>query len=300
MSLRPSKEHALKAALELTPKYAELLKDIQSGNGRISFSPEIASIHNNVGTYVLMYDDERKIGRAILLFLLGEEGLREFVAESKLMSDSEQQDFVNELTDIEKSELIQTFDQLEIPSTQKEWQAARDALAALPEEERKEAQKRGVYLWSCLFSGFFNTLSLMVHGSKLTTLVPLALAGDDKSFLKSVQIDRMLLLHHPYFRDRKIKAQNEGEVEFLRSLSYREANPPARGRIQYPALYMLFGILESYGWLDDLKHKEILNICDDAGLDLYQNRIEDVNYLTKRLAEYRELQKIGGMSMHSN
>ena len=54
---------------------------------------------------------------------------------------------------------------------------------------------------------------------------------------------------------------------------------------------MLFGILESFQWLNDLKHEEILDICDEAGLDRYQNRIEDVNYITKRLAEYRRWQK---------
>ena len=132
----------------------------------------------------------------------------------------------------------------------------------------------------------------MVHGTKMTALVPLAMAGDDDAFLKAVQIDRMLLLHHPYFRDRKARAQNEGEMEFLSKLAYRESNPPLRSKIRYPGLYMLFGILESIRWLDDLEHAEILDACDGAGLDRYQNRIEDVNYLTKRLSEYRIWKKV--------
>ena len=138
----------------------------------------------------------------------------------------------------------------------------------------------------------------MVHGARLTTLVPQAITGDDEAFLKAIQIDRMLLLHYPYFRDRKFRAQNDREMEFLSKISYRESNSPVRGKIQYPALYMLFGILESFRWLDDLKHKEILDICDEAGLDRYQNRIEDINCLTKRLIEYRKWQKTGGVSMH--
>ena len=31
----------------------------------------------------------------------------------------------------------------------------------------------------------------------------------------------------------------------------------------------------------ELKHNELLDLCDSARLDRFQNRIEDVNYLTK-------------------
>ena len=54
---------------------------------------------------------------------------------------------------------------------------------------------------------------------------------------------------------------------------------------------MLFAILESTQWLDELKHREILDICDQLNLDHYENRIETENALTKRLSEYRKFQK---------
>ena len=60
---------------------------------------------------------------------------------------------------------------------------------------------------------------------------------------------------------------------------------------------MVFACLEASQWLDDFPHAEILDICDEAGLDRYENRIEDVNYLTKRLKDYRRFQKTGAMSM---
>jgi len=44
-------------------------------------------------------------------------------------------------------------------------------------------------------------------------------------------------------------------------------------------------------------HDQILDMCDEAGLDRYQNRIEDANYLTQRLREYRQWQKTGSLSM---
>lgn len=293
LMLRPEKESSLKVAQRLSPHCVEMLRDLQKGGGRISFTPEVAQIQNLVGKYVLIYDDELKIARAMFLTFFGEEGFKNYTQEIEALSKEEQQEILDGLASVETlDEIAEAMDSIKIPHSPAEWKAARDEVANMPEDERKETEKRSVFFWCFFFSNFFNTLSLMVHGTKMTSLVPRAIAGDENAFLKAVQIDRMLLLYHPYFRDRKATAQSEGETEFLAKLSYRESNPPLRGKIRYPGLFMLFGILESIRWLDDLEHVEILDICDGAGLDRFQNRIEDVNCLTKRLGEYRLWKKI--------
>jgi len=298
--MKTSKEQAIKSAIRLTPQYAGWINHLQDDKHQSFPDPEIANIQNNLGKYVLMYDDERKIGRALFLMLFGEEGFKELSDDLETATEAERQEWLDDIANPESNDLAEAFNAIEIPSTPEEWQLAREAGDKLPEEERKRLEKQGAYFWCFSFSSFFNTLSLMVHGARLTTLVPKAITGDDDAFLKAIQIDRMLLLHYPYFRDRKFKAQYERDTDFLSKISYRESNSPIRGRVHYPALYMLFGILDSFMWLNDLKHKEILDICDQAGLDRYQNRIEDVGYLTKRLSEYRKWQKTGGVSMHSN
>lgn len=285
--MRPGKDQAIKAAIQLTPQYAEWMHDIQKNPSQSFFDREIANIQNNLGKYVLMYDDELKIGRALFLTLLGDEGFKEFNTEIENLSPGDQQEWLDEMANTDNDELTEALSKIVIPTTPEGWQAARDEAAKLPEDQRNQAAKHGAYFWCFTFSSFFNTLSLMVHGSRLTTLVPQAIIGNDDAYLKAIQIDRLLLHHYPYFRDRKFRAQDEGDKDFLSKISYRESNSLVRTKIRYPALYILFGILDTYRWLDDLKHKEILNICDDAGLDRYQNRIEDVNYLTKRLTEYR-------------
>lgn len=293
LMLKPEKNSSLNIAQRLSPQCVELLRDLQKGGGRISFSPEVAQIQNLIGQYVLIYDDERKIGRALFLAFLGEEGLKDFLQEIEISSPDEQQEILDAFASPELlNEISDSIDTIKIPQSPAEWKAARDEVAKLPEEERKEIEKQSAFFWCFFFSHFFNTLSLMVHGTKMTSLVPRAIAGDDDAFLKAVQIDRMLLLHHPYFRDRKARAQSKGETELLSKLAYRESKPPLQSKIRYPGLYMLFGILEYILWLDDLEHNEILDICDGAGLDRYQNRIEDVNYLTKRLGEYRLWKKV--------
>jgi len=141
------------------------------------------------------------------------------------------------------------------------------------------------------YSFFYNMLSLMVHGQKLTTLVPLALQGNKEAFCKAVQIDRNLLTGHTYFKDTYARLQTGEDKEFLDALLYRVGNPTTRGKLRFPALYMVFTILDSFDWLDDFTAPEILDICDEARLDRFQNRIDDENQLTKRRIEYRRFQK---------
>jgi hypothetical protein len=60
---------------------------------------------------------------------------------------------------------------------------------------------------------------------------------------------------------------------------------------------MLFALLEGTNWLDSLKHREILDVCDQLELDRYAQKIETENALTKRLIEYRRFQQSNKMSM---
>ena len=95
------------------------------------------------------------------------------------------------------------------------------------------------------------------------------------------------------------KATERGESEFLQKIAYRTLNPTVRGRIRHPSLWLLFAILESLNSLDGVfTHSDLLDLCDEAGIERYENRIEDVGYLSKRLADFRRYQKTGGVSTH--
>jgi hypothetical protein len=76
------------------------------------------------------------------------------------------------------------------------------------------------------------------------------------------------------------------------------ANPLLKGKIRYRTLWIVFSILELFEMLESLKHREILDICDQVGIRGKKSRIEDVGYLSKRLAEYRRFQKKGGRATH--
>lgn len=293
---RPSKTAAIRFAIKWAPIYAELFSELKQEGGRVKLESPFCAFRQKIAAYVTLYDDERKIAGVMMKALLGEEGLREFSLESANWSETELAEFTEYcVTEEAESEITNLLD---FPNSKVEWDQRRELFDSLSEAEKAEATTRDICLFAGVFCQIFNVLSLMTHGAKLTTLVPQALSGDDEAFCKAAQVDRYLVTHHPYFVERKRQAQDAGEVEFLRRLASRERNPNLQGRFQYSALFMLFGILESIQWLEDLKHEEILDIFDAAGLDRFQNRIQDVNYLTKRLANYRRLQKTGGVSMH--
>lgn len=201
--LKPDKTMAVKAAIALTPEYVELLRNFQKLRGRIAFPSQLIEIQSSIGSYVRLYEDERRIGVALFLALLGEE---EFVAWSKEVdqaSEAEKQAWLNKIASVSEAEIQSIFEDFDLPVTDEEWAATKRSFSALSESEQAKAAKQAGFFWSFFFSSFFNTLSLMVHGVKLTTLVAQAISGDQNAFLKAVQTDRMLLIHHPYFLNRK-------------------------------------------------------------------------------------------------
>jgi len=301
--IKPKKEDAIQLVIQTAPKYLEFFREFQAfDKGWLRWPDRLVDLRKklNIENYVILYEDERRIGNAFLLFLYGEEGLKEWNESLKELPLEDQQEYVNEYTleliSLDDSEIEALLP--DIPQTEAE-QAKVDAdFLALPEQERLEHSKRLAFFLLFFFSSLHNYFSVMTSGEKMTSLVPRAMRGDDDAFLKAIQIDRQLLKAHPYFIERYATAFQKGEVEFLNNVSYRLTNPHLRGKILYPGIYVVFAILEVMGWLDDLTHEEILDICDAAGLDRWQNRIEDVNYLTKRLAGYRRYQKTKGVSMH--
>jgi len=262
---------------------------ISNPRGWLRLPPTLISAFENlkIDNYVELYLDEQKLGVAMGLAILGRDGFDEFGRDFENAMPDERTKFL--------SEFIDEWADVEFPSipkTKKEIEAARKLLEELPEEERKELIQRGQFYYASFLASFYNYLSLMVHGEKLTALVGQALNGNDEAFVLAVQIDRTVLVGLPYFRDRLIKAQREGHTGFLDALGYRIANPVAKGKIRYRRLWLSFALLEGMGYLDDSRsHRELMGILDEAGLDKWENRIEDEGYFSKRLRDYRKFQQ---------
>lgn len=300
--IRPKKSQAIAIVSDNASEYVELFKEFQSyDRGWLIWAEKLIKIRDNLklDQYVLLYEDQKKIEVCLALFLMGEQGWRDWNAELGRLSPEEQavaiEEFAQELID-DGIDLEKMVDK--IPETEEEEIKAKEQFDAMSVEDQKLLSKRTAFLILHILSAIHNYFALMVTGESMTTLVPKAMQGDQDAFCKAVKIDRNLIISHPYFKQRYQDAQASGDSEFLRRVATNQTSPNLIGKIRYPGLYIVFAMLDALKWLDDLTANEILDICDAAGLDRWQNRIEDTNSVTKQLLRYRRYQKTGGVSMH--
>jgi hypothetical protein len=267
------------------------LRHIESEQGWVRFPPYLANVITNlkIQNYPLLYTSELAIAAVLLKGFLTDDEIRELTTELESATSEERGEFLTESI----ASLTEEIDSVQIPKTPEDQEAARQRFLALSEEEQKKAVKTGQHFFAFFFATFYQNLSVMVHGEKLTSLVAQAVAGNDDAFAKAVQIDRRILTEYPYFRERFVRAQMDGDSDFYDLVSYRVNAAPYRGKIRYKSLWLTFSVLEATGWLNELKHREILDICDEAGVGGWENRIQEVKYLSKRIQEYREFQKRG-------
>ncbi|HSI96511.1 MAG TPA: hypothetical protein VK938_10560 [Methylophilaceae bacterium] len=295
-SLKLDKELTRQIIVQVAPQYIELLRELQSNNKWVRLPDKFEDIFKRwrLDSYVIVFDDEKHISNCLGLFLMGQEGYKKFNDEIAALPIEEQQHFASEwLRDLLDESTWSWMEGL-FPNTPEKEMIAKERFEALSPDDKTEALKRGAWFWHLFFGWFYQYLSVMLHGEKLTSLVAKAKSGDLDAFVKAVHIEPRLLDSHPFFKARFESARNKEAVDksernFLMRIGTSLAKRGGPGRISYPGLYVTFTILEIAGWLDGgFTHEEILDLCDEAGLDRWQNRIEDVNYLTKRLSEYRK------------
>lgn len=276
-----------------------MLAFIEQNGGWISMPPKIAVLIDRlkVHNYPELYRSEETLIKVLLLSFMPANEINEFTAELNKLPEAERAHRAEELIQfISESScaVINSF-----PNTTEEEQEAKKTFNELSPDEQAEAVKQAQLALLAFLAAFHSNISMMVHGRKMTDLVQAAEQGDDDAYCLAVQIDKRVLSALPYFKERHEKAILEGSTDFLDKLHYRLTSPLLRGKIRYKTLWLTFSVMDESGLLDgSLKHREILDICNEAGVGGYQNRIEDVGYLSKRLREYREFQKINQRSRH--
>lgn len=303
MKIRCTKNQAIKLVSQNVAEYVEFFREFQAYDGGWLIWPEkLYTLKRNLklDNYVTLYNDQKLIDASLLLFLMGKDGLKEWGKEVSILSPEDQQTQIEILAKDVIEDDFSWVDNVfgKWQETPEEEIKSKEEFDLLDEETKKQLIERWQFLFLHILSSIHNFFSIMVNGESMTSLVPKAIDGDTEAFFKAVKIDRNLLSLHPYFIERYQFAQTNGQKDFLTRLAPYQSTPQLIGRIRYPGLYIVFAMLETLRWLDDLTHSEILDICDAAGLDHWQNRIDDVNAVTKQLARYRRYQKTGGLSMH--
>lgn len=305
MKIRPTKTQVIKLITEKAPEYLDFFREFQAhDNGWLVWPEELKKAKQNLklDNYVNLYEDQKRIEVCLFLYMMGVEGFKKWKDDLTLLSPEDQQKQAEAITqDILEGDFSMLEEALSCWPSELDFVdeiETKEQFDALDEDIKNLLIQRWQYLFLHLLSAIHNYFAIMVCGESMTSLVPKAMAGDEDAFCMAVKIDRNLLMSHPYFVERYQRAQSNGERDFLKRLAPYQVTPQLIGRIRYPGLYIIFSMLDSLKWLDDFTHNEILDICDAAGLDRWQNRIEDVNAVTKQLARYRRYQKTGGLSMH--
>lgn len=282
----------------LSPDVEWLLRHIESEDGHLRFPLEIAQTIRslNIDKYPRLYEREAAIGAIFLQGFLPPEEVAAMDAELVSASPDDRGAFLRSFVE----ELESAFQGELIPKTR----ATRDAAAAawrnMPEAERQVAVRMAQHAWMAFLAGFYQLLSVMVHGEKLTALVDKAIRGDDEAFVKAVQIDKGVLTEIPYFVQRFRLANLQGDIAFIDALTYRLKCAPYKGKIRHKPVWLALAMLDMCGWLQRLTRPELLDVLAECGLTGYRNRLEDEGALSKVVSTYRRFQRSGlaGLSTH--
>jgi hypothetical protein len=156
-----------------------------------------------------------------------------------------------------------------------------DQLAILTQEE-KDNQKNVLMSFQI---GFYNDLSVAIHGESIVVLVQKAVSQLDlDAFSKAIQIDRTIL---PYFFKLIEQKQLVGDSNFFDTVAYRIRNPPTRGKIKHPLLWILFKDLFHFKCLRrDITSKQILDLYNDAVSEFPQFLIEDEQIVRRQRQQF--------------
>jgi hypothetical protein len=299
MSNKPQIGRVVEYLKALLPDIDAVVHQMEKDGGWLRLSPKAIDFFNRlkISNYAENYVDEKRLWALFAVAMAGEgPEVREFLKNVEQAYREDPDQFMAEAT--AEIEGVDAEIDAVLAMSDADKEEVKAEFEGLPEAERLAKARQTQFAVSFMVLAFFQTLALMVHGRKMTALVAGAIGGDDDAFCKAVQVDRSVLVSIPYFRERLLRSHLEGDGQFCERLGYRMANPVLKGKIRYRTLWIVFSFLELFGMLDSLKHREILDICDKVGVGGKKGRIEEVGYLSKRLAEYRRFQKKGGRVTH--
>jgi len=299
----PSNHLLLQFIVNMASEYRALVPDLDKPNTWISMKARFAERCKalKISDYISLYEHPDKfIPLALKVSFLAdfmevitqaaiERGYEDLLSQSIENANPERvkafTKIVLELAMTWTVEVDKAIDDIDTASTEEYWKNVHPTLSI--EEQRKVETDAQAFACVCLF-GFHNAVSIMAYGESLPSLVQRALSDDpeaDIAMCKAVRVDNALR-QHPKFMERYIRATNESDSSFIKR--YNLISSPLTNNIRFPGLYFLLSLLDGFGILERLSNPQILDLCDHAQLDRWENRIVDAGNLAKRRAAFIE------------
>jgi hypothetical protein len=288
--MQPLVDKATAAALlqVLAPQLKDFLQLVRDNGGRMAWQDSFADFIDrlNIGAYPRLYENEPATGVVLALAFCG--GQEEAIALNNYLQALSPAERGAELLELgpHLAELVESID---FDPTAEKRAAMQAEAQSLSDDERQKAVEFLQRMFMGILALFHQFQSVMVHGERLTSLVAQAKAGDDKSFLKAVQIDKRTLTEIDYFKQRWARAHTRGEQALIKSAARMLEAPSFVGRIQHKTVMLSLLLLDSVGLLDSYSDEELLNTLISSGMVDDDQPIEDVKNLNKIRARYRQL-----------
>ncbi len=273
---------ALAVLQQGVPDWQWMLEKIETEDGCTRL-PQILNrlvANHGIERYPLLYRHDETFITAMLQGMASREQMHGMRTDSEHPERSGHEEVVRKI--------VEQLTWPSIPKTEREHSRARQQFLQLSSADQKAASAAAQRFYGFFFASFFQHVSLIAFGKKLTTLVGNAQAGDDQAFAQAVRIDRRILAVLPYFKHRAKRAQDESDERFPNLPTGRVNRPPYSGTIQHKSLWLKFALLEGAGLLRTLGHLEVMRFCNERKSRARQ--IQGVNQVAEHLGTYMAFQ----------
>lgn len=268
---------ATQALKQFVPECEELMSVLESTPDLLHSLNEFA-VKSGLSAYPQLYLDKQNILKLMLLTLMPAEEIKAMNSHLETLNQDEVNDYANQMVN-NLNQSPEKLDAILDPHFPKN----------LNEIDPSKLSQQSQILMTAFFLWFYDALSFLVHGRRITDLVQSAINGDDEAFCLAVQTDH-LVLTIPYFKDRLFRAiqlQTVEDERFLNNLGYRIQNSVLRGKIKNRKVWVALWLLDTMNLLDgSLTRPQLLLMFDEAGID----GVESEDNLSKMLRKFRAYQ----------
>lgn len=274
----------------LLPEFRDILDDIVKGHGYFNLPPRITSIltADNLPSWASFYDDPLKVKSLAAHAMLGPDKVKNVSSYLETCSEQEKQGIRESYKKTAVDDQFDVFFSDDLKDiTDDDFRKAMLNTSTMDEGTRTKILKRIYLLCYAFITQIHYYLAVMTFGKSICDLVKEAIAGDDDSFCKAVQIDRTVLFGIPYFQKRLIRAQLGSEPDFLNKLANAVKGRSLGQKLNYKELMFVFAILDDEGFLD-MPLEQLMEVCQELGVYGREYGIEDVESLRKRRKYYRD------------
>lgn len=277
-----SLSNTIKLIKSQLPEFDKIVRDLRKSGGYLSLPDEIIDLLSTDGLppWSSYYDDPSKLKSLAAKVLFGPKKIKKFERRISKLNKSERAKVRESLKAqiLDSDQIAPEFDKITIPS-----EADFDLWLDEAINAKNTANLPSLYLMLyTMLTQIFFYLAVMTFGRSMTSLVQAAQKGDEGAFFAAVRIDKTVLFGVPYFRQRLLKAQIDGDSGFFGKLANAIRGTSLGSKLSYRRLMFVFVLLDDEGFLD-LPLNQLLEICIEVGII----GIDDPELLGKRRKYYK-------------